>query len=107
MEKNLISVIYILCMHVFFIFFLYKKKNFLKIKNNYLFFLDYVINFFCLVFLLLLLYFLLKNYFLLENFTDLRDNSSINTAFAYLKNIDPFSKGYYVTYANLYSLIYP
>jgi len=107
MEKNLISVIYILCMQVFFIFFLYKKKNFLKIKNNYSFFLDCVINFFCLVFLLLLLYFLLKNYFLLENFTDLRDNSSINTAFAYLKNIDPFSERYYVTYANLYSLIYP
>ena len=76
-------------------------------EKNYTIFSNHLINFFCLIFLVLLFYFLLKNYFVFENFTDLRDNASINTSIAYLNNIDHFSEKYYDKYANLYSLLYP
>jgi hypothetical protein len=106
MEKNYLGILFILSLQAL-LFFFYKNKFFLKAKKNDTIFSNFLINFFCLIFLIILLYFLLKNYFLFENFTDLRDNASINTSFAYLNNIDPFSEKYYEKYANLYSRLYP
>ena len=106
MEKNYLGIFFILSLQAL-LFLFYKNKFFLKVKKNYTIFSNHLINFFCLIFLVLLFYFLLKNYFVFENFTDLRDNASINTSIAYLNNIDPFSEKYYDKYANLYSLLYP
>ena len=100
-------IIYILFSQVFFFFFLFKKNFFLNSKKKFNFFSDYLLNFFCLTYLILFLYYLLKNYFSPEDFYELRDSSLLNSAYAYLNNINPFSEKYFEQYGNLYSLIYP
>jgi hypothetical protein len=108
LKINFISIIYILLLQFSLFFFLYKKKYiFINKKKNNKIFSDYIVNLFCLIYLIFFLLFLFKNYFLLEYFTELRDNAFSNTSFAFLNNINPFSEKYFEEFGNLYSLLYP
>ena len=108
LKTNFIPIIYILSLQFFFYFLLYKKKYLLDNKNiNNKIFSDYIVNFFSLIYLIIFFYFFFKNYFLLEYFTELRDNAFLNTSFAYLNNINPFSEQHYEQFGNIYSFLYP